>query len=161
MNIIRFKIKLLKNKVHMLSLLCCLYEARDPSLCESVAQQLEHKLTLIITTLTPSDCLCIGYFLAHVCKMAVGEFKVHLGGCSIGDQGCKYLVSGLHECLDAHNAVTTLLHINMDGNAISHHGVHQLSTLFKIGCIQNLDLSGNNLMSQQKFNSTCSFWYIC
>ena len=136
------------NKTLMLSLLHCLYEAQDPSLCESVAQQLQHGLDLSITTLTPSDCLCIGYFLAHVCKMAAGEFKVNLSQCSIGDQGCKYLVSGLHKCLDTHSAVTTLLNIDMKLNAISYHGLHHLSTLLKIGCIDYLELSGNNLLSE-------------
>ena len=133
----------------MASLLNCLYEAQDPSLCESVAQQLQHGLYLSRTTLTPSDCLCIGYFLAHVCKMATGEFKVNLTGCSIGDQGCKYLVSGLHKCLDTHSAVTTLLSMDMDSNAISHHGVHHLSTLLKIGCINVLNLRDNDLVSKQ------------
>ena len=143
------KVVKIRNKTLMLSLLHCLYEAQDPSLCESVAQQLQHGLDLIRTTLTPSDCLCIGYFLAHVCKMAAGEFKVNLEMCSIGDQGCKYLVSGLHKCLDTHSAVTTLLNIDMGFNSINHHGVHHLSTLLKIGCIDDLSLSGNNLLSKQ------------
>ena len=131
------------------SLLNCLYEAQDPSLCESVAQQLQHGMVLRSTTLTPSDCLCIGYFLAHVCKMAAGEFKVNLRSCSIGDQGCKYLVNGQHKHLDTHSAVTTLLSMDMDCNAISHHGVHHLSTLLKIGCINVLHLGNNDLVSKQ------------
>ena len=143
------KVAKLRNKTLMLSLLHCLYEAQDPSLCESVAQQLQHGLDLMYTTLTPSDCLCIGYFLAHVCKMAAGEFKVDLESCSIGDQGCKYLVSDLHKCLDTHSAVTTLLHMDMRLNAISYHGLHHLSTLLKIGCIDYLNLSDNNLLSEQ------------
>ena len=133
----------------LLSLFHCLYEAQDPSLCESVAQQLHHELDLRGTTLTPSDCLCIGYFLAHVCKMAASEFRVNLRSCSIGDQGCKYLVSGLHKYLDTHSAVTTLLSMTMDRNAISHHGVHHLSTLLKIGCINVLNLSYNDVVSKQ------------
>ena len=134
----------------LLSLFHCLYEVQDPSLCESVAQQLQHiGLRLRDTTLTPSDCLCIGYFLAYVCKMAAGEFKVVLSSCSIGDQGCKYLVSGLHKYLDTHSAVTTLLSMHMDSNAISHHGVYHLSTLLKIGCINVLNLSYNYLVSKQ------------
>ena len=138
-----------KEKSLLLSLLHCLYEAQDPSLCETVAQQLYHGLTLKGTTLTPSDCLCIGYFLAHVCKMAAGEFTVNLGGCSISDQGCKYLVSGLHKYLDTHSAVTTLLSMDMYSNAISHHGVHHLSTLLKIGCTNDLNLNYNDLVSKQ------------
>ena len=133
----------------MASLLNCLYEAQDPSLCESVAQQLQHELKLNGTTLTPYDCLCIGYFLAHVCKMATGEFKVDLSSCSIGDQGCKYLVSGLHKYLDTHSEVTTLLSMNMDSNVISHHGVHHLSTLLEIGCINVLNIDSNDLVSKQ------------
>ena len=133
----------------LISLLHCLYEAQDPSLCESVAQQCQHGLDLSTTTLTPSDCLCIGYFLAYVCKVAAGEFKVNLDSCSIGDQGCKYLVSGLHKYLDTHSAVTTLLNMDICSNAISHHGVHHLSTLLKIGCINVLKLSEDHLVSKQ------------
>ena len=133
-----------REKSLLLSLLHCLYEAQDPSLCESVAQQLQRGLNLRITTLTPSDCLCIGYFLAYVCKMAAGEFRVNLESCNIGDQSCKYLVSGLHKYLDTHSAVTTLLSMTMNSNAISHHGVHHLSTLLKIGCINVLELYMNS-----------------
>ena len=138
-----------EDKILMACLLHCLIEAQDPSLCESVAQQLQHGLNLSVTTLTPSDCLCIGYFLAYVCKMAAGEFKVNLRSCSIGDQGCKYLVIGLHKYLDTHSAVTTLLSMDMHSSAISLHGVHHLSTLLKLGCINNLDLGRNNLVSKQ------------
>ena len=137
------------NKTLLLSLLHCLYEAQHPSLCESVAKQLQNGLDLIGTTLTPSDCLCIGYFLAHVCKMAVEEFKVNLDSCNIDDQGCKYLVSGLHKCLDTHGAVTTLLNMKMRFNVISHHGFHYLSTLLKISCIDHLDLTGSKKLSER------------
>ena len=133
----------------MASLLNCLYEAQDPSLCECVAQQLRHRLNLGGATLTPSDCLCIGYFLAHVCKMAVGEFTVNISRCSIGDQGCKYLVSGLCKYLDTHSAVTTLLSIYMNSNDITHHGIHHLSSLFKIGCVNVLKLLEENRVSKQ------------
>ena len=133
----------------MTSLLNSLYEAQDPSLCESVAQQLRHRLNLGGIALTPSDCLCIGYFLAYVCKMTAGEFEVNLSCCNIGDQGCKYLISGLHKYLDTHSAVTTLLSMHMNSNAISHHGVHHLSALLKIGCINVLNLRYNDLVSKQ------------
>ena len=133
----------------MVSLLHCLCEAQDPSLCESVARQLQYGLDLRGTTLTPSDCLCIGCFLAHVCKMAAGEFIVNLDSCSIGDLGCKCLVSGLHKYLDTDSAVTTLLHMGMDSNTISHHGFSHLSTLFEIGCCNYLDLTYNNHMLKQ------------
>ena len=138
-----------ENKVLMVSLLHCLYEAQDSSLCESIAQQLLHGLNLSGTTLTPSDCLCIGYFLAHVCKIATGEFEVNLEDCNIGDHNCKYLVNGLHKCLDTHSAVTTLLNINIGFNVISNHGLHHLSTFIEIGCVNDLDFTYNKLESLQ------------
>ena len=131
-------------KYLLVSLLHCLYEAQDPSLCESVTQQLQHGLDLRGTTLTPSDCLCIGYFLAHVCKVAAGQFRVNLQRCSIGDLGCKYLASGLHKYLDTDSAVTTLYIMNH--NDISCPGFSHLSTLLKIDC---LSLSNNNLQLKQ------------
>ena len=144
------KYSIYQDKVLMVSLLHCLYEAQDPSLCVSVTQQLHHGLDLSSTTLTPSDCHCIGYFLAHICKMAVSELKVSLKSCSIGDQGCKYLVSGLHKYLDGFSVVITLrLDMDMGSNAIGHLGVHHLSTLLKIGCTNFLDLINNNLVSEE------------
>ena len=137
-----------EEKSLLVSLLHCFFEAQDLSLYESVAQQLQPGLYLKNTTLTPSDCLCIGYFLAHVCKMAAGEFTVSLRSCGIGDQGCKYLVSGIHKCLGTDNSVTTLLHMDMQSNDISHHGVYHLSTLLNINRIIYLKLSFNILFEQ-------------
>ena len=39
--------------------------------------------------------------------------------------------------------------MDMNSNAISHHGVHHLSTLLKIGCIIDLNLNYNDLVSKQ------------
>ena len=132
----------------LVSLLHCLYEAQDSSLCESVAQQLRYGLNLY-TTLTPSDCLCIGYFLAHVCKMTAAKFKVCLTDCNIGDQGCKYLVSGLHKCLDVHSAVTVLFTMDLGRNTITDWGVNYPSTLLNVGCIEDLRLDQNKLVALQ------------
>ena len=44
----------------LVSLLHCLYEARDLSLCQFVAEQLGNELNLRGTSLTPVDCLAIG-----------------------------------------------------------------------------------------------------
>ena len=52
------------NKAILLYLFHFLYEAQDPSLCESVAQQLQHRLDLSNTSLTPLDCLCMHWILS-------------------------------------------------------------------------------------------------
>lgn len=124
----------------MLSRLHCRFEAQDAHLCDSVAQQFQHGLDLSNITLTPSDCLCIGYFLLHVCRTAIETFKVNLHGCSIGDQGCKCLVHCLNECFHTHSAVTTRFQMYLSKNFITHCGVCHLSTLLKVGCIEYLGL---------------------
>ena len=135
------------NKTLLLSLLHCLYEAQDPSLCESVAWQLGNGLDLTGTTLTLSDCLCIGYFLSHACKITTSHFEVNLQYCYIRDIGCKYLVNGLHKSLDTDSEVSTVLTINLANNTITHFGVHNhLSTLLKVDCIEGLGLGSVCLM---------------
>ena len=83
--------------------------------------------------------------------MATGESKMSINGCNIGDQGCKYFVSGPHKYVDTHSTVTTLRLLNMDmhNNAISHHGLYIALTLLKIGCVKYLDLDSNSLLSEQ------------
>ena len=131
------------NKTLLLSLFHCLYEAQDPSLCELVVQLLHNGLDLGVTTLTPSDCFCIGYFLSHayasVCKVII-----HLAGCSIGDQGCKYLASGLCKCQDMHSAA--VLTMDLSFNDITCCGLDHLSAFLKVGYIENLQL-GSCLIS--------------
>ena len=84
--------------------------------------------------------------------MAAGEFKMNykvtLDGCSIGDQACKYLVSGLHKYLDSYSEVNTLFCMYMDRNAISYHSIPHLSKLLNINCISVLNLADNDFVSK-------------
>ena len=74
------------NKARLLSLLHCLYEAQDPSLCHLVAQQLNSQLDLSETSLSPADCFSLGYFITFT-----KGFNLNLIACHIGDDGCKAL----------------------------------------------------------------------
>ena len=75
-----------KSQPLLLSLLHCLFEAQDKTLCQLVAKELEGELSLENISLNPADCLSVGYFLTH-CT----QFVVYLSGCSIGVDGCKAL----------------------------------------------------------------------
>ena len=72
----------------LVTLLHCLFEAEDEDLCEGVVRQLNLKLDLSGTSLNPTDCLSVGFFLTY-CE----QFDVSLRVCSIGDQACKMLFS--------------------------------------------------------------------
>ena len=60
------------NKTLLLTLLHCLYEAQDSSLCQFVASELMGELDISDNSLSPVDCIAVGYFLhqcATICPM--------------------------------------------------------------------------------------------
>ena len=85
-------------KLLLLSLLRCLYEARDVSLCKFIAAQLNGELDLSEEYISPVDCLSIGYFLNSVCLTTSGEFKVILTRSSLNDYTISLLCKELSEC---------------------------------------------------------------
>ena len=79
-----------EDRTLLVSLMHCLFEAQDSSLCQLVAGELKQKLALGTwgsgIRLNPADCYYLGYFLTF-CK----GFVVFLASCSIGDDHCKSL----------------------------------------------------------------------
>ena len=83
-----------EDRTLLVSLIHCLFEAQDSSLCQLVVDELKPKLNLGTSyyddrgtiSLNPADCYCLGYFLTF-CK----DFEVELARCSIGDDHCKSL----------------------------------------------------------------------
>ena len=103
------KVKHGEPKPLLVSLLRCLYEAQDPSLRQFVAEQLGSSLDLSNTSLTPVDCLAIGYFLSSVTLTTSNSkvFGVNLDNCSLGDAGTKSLMRSVSRHIDPHSTVNT------------------------------------------------------
>ena len=121
----------------------CLYEAEDPTLCHFVAEQLNVWLNLSFTTLSPLDCLSIGYFIYATTS---GTFSVSLIRCSISDQGAKFLFLGVCKYLNTHSTVTTQLGMNLSNNDIHEEGAHHIAKLLtNTNVIYKLNLSGNRV----------------
>ena len=121
-----------KSKPLLISLFHCLYEAEDLSLCVFVANLLPHYLFLSHITLKPLDCLSIGYFLSVISTTINNEFRVILHGCSIGDQGCKFLVRGLCKYLNTQSYKNTPeLVLCISCNDIHEDGIHHIAKLLK------------------------------
>ena len=77
-----------KNDNHqILYLLHGLYEAQTLSLCEFVGSQLGRELDLSLSTLSPVDCLAVGYFTSCLS----GEFTADLHRCSLDSYRVRYL----------------------------------------------------------------------
>ena len=143
---------LINYKPLLVSLLHCLYEAEDPSLCQFVTEHLNGGLHLYHTTLSPLDCLSIGYFIYATSS---GTFIVGLDGCSISDQGAKFLSLGVCKYLNTHSTVTTQLDMSLPGNNIHEEGAHHIAELLtNTNVVYKLDLS-ENLVGAEGLKSLC------
>ncbi len=103
-------------KPRLLSLVNCLYETEDLSLCAFVADTLNHKLILAYTPLNPIDCLSVGRFASN-CINTNGKLGLNLTNCYIGNQGCKFLARGLSKCIHSPANLTLNLYSNNIGNS--------------------------------------------
>ena len=126
----------------LVPLLRCIYEVQDPDLCIFVAEKLPlQKLSLSLVSLTPTDCLCIGYFMACVCSSTTDSFEVDLSSAFVGDYGCKYLL----KCLNTATAsvMTTKLELSLPSNQLTEDGIQSLTQFLQSsGCraLQRLTL---------------------
>ena len=84
-----------KNKILILSLLHCLYEAQDETLCQFVSSILEAELDLTGQTLSPVDCLSVGYTARSVCSTTAGRFKLKLTTTRFDEYGAKLMLKEL------------------------------------------------------------------
>ena len=119
------------SKTRLVSLLHCLYEAQYPSLCLYVAEQLEYKLYLSDTSLSPLDCLSLSFFLFSVVSSDCKEVDVHLDDCHIGDLGVNCLTKYLSSNIDRGVKVA----LDLRGNNIHEEGA---SYIAKILCSSNI-----------------------
>ena len=132
----------------LVSLLHCLYEAQDPSLCQFVAEQLGGSLDLSNTSLTPVDCLAIGYFLSSVTLTTSNNklFSVYLNSCSLGDAGTKSLMRTINRHIDPHSTVNTHLSMLLWRNEIHEEGTsHIAEVLNNTSIMSGLRLSYNSI----------------
>ena len=86
-------VKKKKDKPQLVQLLHGLYEAQDLSLCQFVISKLGRDLNLYRTSLSPVDCISIGYFLCCVCSTLSGEFVVTLRLCSLDCDRINFLMN--------------------------------------------------------------------
>ena len=141
-----------QEKLLLVNLLHGLYEAQDLSLCEFVTSHLKRELDLSGNTLSPMDCLVVGYFLSCVCLTTSVEFKVNLTNCSLDDYRASFLVKGLFTCSGSTDALAESesglqgcgLHICMTRGRLVSCSTKSLTKLTVTSCLV-LDLNSNEL----------------
>ena len=120
------------NKPLIVSLLHCLAEAEDTSLCQFVQEQLWKKLDLRDTSLTPVDCLALGYFISTISLTTTTdkELTVDLRNCSLGDVGIKNLMHSIFtRHANPHSTVNTHFKIDLDYNDIHEEGASHIADM--------------------------------
>ena len=115
----------------LVSLLNCLFEAQDPSLCQFVAEQLKGNLDLSWTSLAPLDCLSVGYFLSCVCVTTKGGFRVNFQVCSIDDHKCRFLTRCLCTCPVPNSTATGWLDMDLRSNDICDRGAQYIADVLQ------------------------------
>ena len=75
--------------------------------------------------------------------------------CSIGDQGCKFLVRGLCKCLNAQSKISSQLNLELSNNDIHEEGIHHIAQLLQnTSVVRELDLT-ENLIGDGGLKSLC------
>ena len=128
-----------KQKPLLVNLLHGLYEAQDPSLCQFVASHLEGELDLCENTLSPMDCLVVGYFLFCVCLTTSREFKVDLDLHSLDEYRVSFLVKELSKCS---SSVKPLLTMDLREGEFSNGVVAHIAIILRHSkCFKTLSIS--------------------
>ena len=122
-----------RNKPLLVSLLHCLVEAQDPSLCQFVIEQLKYELDLSNTSLTPVDCLAIGYFISIISLTTtltkVKEFTVDLNSCYLRDTHIKSLVRSISRYINPRSSVNTQTIMWLGNNNIHEEGASHVADM--------------------------------
>ena len=128
-----------KEKPLLVNLLHGLYEAQDPSLCQFVASHLNRQLDLCENTLSPMDCLVVGYFLFCVCLTTSEEFKVDLDLHSLDEYRVSFLVKELSKCS---SSVKPLLTMDLRKDKFSNVDVAHIAEILRhSNCLKTLNIS--------------------
>ena len=142
-----------ENKTLLLSLLRCLYENQDDTLCRFVTLQ---ELNLFATSLSPVDCLAVGYFVNSLCFTTGCEFTLKLSNDRIDEYGASLLVAELSKyCSPNDSQPETAVKPGVLGNValtLEWTGINKSPAMKLIGTstiISKLDLSTNVLHSNE------------
>ena len=133
-----------KDKTLLLTLLHCLYEAQDSSLCQFVASELKGKLDLSDSSLSPVDCIAVGYFL-HQCAN-VHPMTAKLSKCSLDSYKLELLVKELKRPIQAvqFEVYIYLISNRFDGNQTRLIATELIASASEgVSIISKLNLSDN------------------
>ena len=121
----------MSSKHSLLSYIRCFFEAQihEQSLYQKITASLDGKLNLSAVTLSPLDCMSVGYFLAFVLRNC-RELKVNLLFCGIDDHSFCLMMVELSKHAEAcpAGALHGVTELNISGNEIGDNGIAHIAT---------------------------------
>ena len=115
----------------LLSYIRCFFEAqiRDQSLYQKIIPRLDGELDLFNVTLSPLDCMSVGYFLAFVLRNC-RKLKVNLFHCGIDDHSFCLMMGELSKHAEAcpAGALHGVTALDISGNKIGDNGIAHIAT---------------------------------
>ena len=119
------------SKRSLLNSVRCFYEAQidDQSLYSKIFPRLNGILNLSDISLSPLDCMSVGYFLAFVCRNS-RKLRVKLSYCDINDHLFSLMMGELskHAEVCPASALHGATKLNLSGNNIDDKGIALIST---------------------------------
>ena len=133
----------------LLNYVRCFYEAQidDQSLYSKVFPRLNGILGMSRVTLSPLDCMSVGYFLALLCRNS-RKLRVMLFNCDINDHSFGLVMGELSKHAEAcpAGALHGVTELNIRGNNIGDKGIALISTALQTNMtMSKLNISGCNM----------------
>ena len=115
----------------LLSYIRCFFEAqiRDQSLYEKIIRRLNGNLILTEITLSPLDCMSVGYFLAFILRNSRRVILI-LSNCGIDDHSIGLMMGELSKYAEAcpEGALHRVTELDISKNKIGDNGIAHIAT---------------------------------
>ena len=137
------------SRCFLLNHIRCFYEAQihDQSLYSKFFPRLNGILGMTHVTLSPLDCMSVGYFLALVCRNS-RKLRVNLYRCGINDHSFGLMMGELSKHAEAcpAGALHGVTELDIRGNNIGDKGIALISTALRTNTtMTKLNISGCNM----------------
>ncbi len=136
-----------------LALLNCTYESQDHTLCDYVntprGKDQSMEISFDSLGLEPTDCLSIGYFMAHQSSCILD-----LTYCSIGDVGLEALMTQLRHIAETSTISCTNHRLILHGNTFTSRGMKLVSTVIQTPLLSGISFHYCWLPTQVATNLT-------
>ena len=134
---------------YLLNYVRCFYEAHidDQSLYADIFRRLNGILNMSEVTLSPLDCMSVGYFLALVCKNS-RKPRVNLYHCCMNDHSFGLMMGELSKHAEAGpaGALLGVTELNISSNKIGDKGIALISAALQTNTtMTELNISGCNI----------------